>query len=61
MNKQTKEKTIKVVKQETPAQRLSGIIKSCRNIMRKDKGMNGDADRLPMLTWIMFPTNQKHL
>ncbi len=38
----------------TPAQRLSGIIKSCRNIMRKDKGMNGDADRLPMLTWIMF-------
>ncbi len=44
----------KVVKQETPAQRLSGIIKSCRQIMRKDKGMNGDADRLPMLTWIMF-------
>jgi len=41
-------------KQETPAQRLSGIIKSCRDIMRKDKGMNGDADRLPMLTWIMF-------
>ena len=41
-------------KQETPAQRLSGIIKTCRNIMRKDKGMNGDGDRLPMLTWIMF-------
>lgn len=39
---------------ETPVQRLSGIIKSCRNIMRKDKGMNGDGDRLPMLTWIMF-------
>lgn len=44
----------KIVKQETPAQRLSGIIKSCRNTMRKDKGMNGDGDRLPMLTWIMF-------
>lgn len=44
----------KTAKQETPAQRLSGIIKSCRQIMRKDKGMNGDADRLPMLTWIMF-------
>jgi type I restriction enzyme M protein len=44
----------KIVKQETPAQRLSGIIKTCRNIMRKDKGMNGDGDRLPMLTWIMF-------
>ncbi len=47
-NKQTEKKT------ETPAQRLSGIIKTCRNIMRKDKGLNGDADRLPMLTWIMF-------
>lgn len=44
----------KEVKQETTAQRLSGLIKSCRQIMRKDKGMNGDADRLPMLTWIMF-------
>jgi type I restriction enzyme M protein len=52
MGKATTQK--KVVKQETPAQRLSGIIKSCRQIMRKDKGMNGDADRLPMLTWIMF-------
>ena len=49
-----KKKQEKIVKQETPAQRLSGIIKSCRNIMRKDKGMNGDGDRLPMLTWIMF-------
>lgn len=46
-----KEKPVKI---ETPAQRLSAIIKSCRNKMRKDKGMNGDADRLPMLTWIMF-------
>lgn len=44
----------KLVKPETPAQRLSRIIKSCRKIMRKDKGLNGDADRLPMLTWIMF-------
>ena len=45
---------LKEVKQESTAQRLSGLIKSCRQIMRKDKGMNGDADRLPMLTWIMF-------
>jgi type I restriction enzyme M protein len=52
--KEKKVKKEKIVKQETPAQRLSGIIKSCRNIMRKDKGMNGDGDRLPMLTWIMF-------
>lgn len=36
------------------AQQLTSIIKSCRDIMRKDKGLNGDIDRLPMLTWIMF-------
>ncbi len=51
MAKTKKEKPVAI---ETPAQRLSGIIKTCRNIMRKDKGMNGDGDRLPMLTWIMF-------
>lgn len=50
----TKKTSKKEKIKETPAQKLSGIIKTCRNIMRKDKGMNGDADRLPMLTWIMF-------
>src|ERR1022692_2391085 len=39
---------------KSTAQQLGGIIKSCRDIMRKDKGLNGDIDRLPMLTWIMF-------
>src|SRR5215218_10094938 len=38
----------------TSAQRLGSIVKSARDIMRKDKGLNGDLDRLPMLTWIMF-------
>src|ERR1041384_7552328 len=38
----------------TTAQRLSSIVKSCRDIMRKDKGLSGELDRLPMLTWIMF-------
>ena len=36
------------------AQHLSSIIKSARDLMRKDKGLNGDLDRLPMLTWILF-------
>src|SRR2546422_3327909 len=36
------------------AQSLGSLIKSARDIMRKDKGLNGDLDRLPMLTWIMF-------
>ena len=39
---------------QTTAQQLSSLIKSCRDLMRKDKGLNGDLDRLPMLTWIMF-------
>ncbi|MEM6254669.1 MAG: N-6 DNA methylase [Cyanobacteria bacterium P01_D01_bin.156] len=38
----------------TTAQQLGSILKSCRDIMRKDKGLNGDLDRLPMITWIMF-------
>ncbi len=39
---------------KTTAQQLSSLIKSARDIMRKDKGLNGDLDRLPLLTWIMF-------
>lgn len=38
----------------TTAQQLSALIKSARQILRKDKGLNGDADRLPLLTWVMF-------
>ncbi len=38
----------------TTAQRLGSLIKSARDIMRKDKGLNGDLDRLPMLTWVLF-------
>ncbi|MBN1452206.1 MAG: SAM-dependent DNA methyltransferase [Anaerolineales bacterium] len=33
---------------------LSSLIKSARDIMRKDAGLNGDLDRLPQLSWIMF-------
>ena len=38
----------------TTSQRLGSVVKSARDIMRKDKGLNGDLDRLPLLTWIMF-------
>ncbi len=38
----------------TTAQQLGSIVKSARQIMRKDKGLNGDLDRLPVLTWVMF-------
>ena len=51
MAREKKQKTLQLL---TTAQRLSSIVKSCRDIMRKDKGLNGDLDRLPMLTWVMF-------
>lgn len=38
----------------TTAQSLGTLLKSARDIMRKDKGLNGDLDRLPLLTWVMF-------
>jgi len=38
----------------TTSQALGSLIKSVRDIMRKDRGLSGDLDRLPMLTWIMF-------
>ncbi len=33
---------------------LSGIIKSIQNIMRKDHGVDGDAQRLSQLVWMLF-------
>jgi type I restriction enzyme M protein len=50
----SRQSTPKKAPPQSTAQQLASIIKSCRDIMRKDKGLNGDLDRLPMLTWIMF-------
>src|SRR5688500_13780779 len=47
-------KTDKAEAAQTTAQSLGTLLKSARDIMRKDKGLNGDLDRLPLLTWIMF-------
>jgi len=47
-------KAPKAAQPQTTTQSLGSLIKSARDIMRKDKGLNGDLDRLPMLTWIMF-------
>ena len=52
-NLQTTDPQLKTNSQTT-AQQLSALIKSARDIMRKDKGLNGELDRIPMLTWIMF-------
>ncbi len=45
---------VRIEAPKSTAQQLGSIVKSSRDIMRKDKGLNGDLDRLPMLTWIMF-------
>lgn len=38
----------------TSAQQLGSTIKSVRDLLRKDAGLSGDADRLPQLTWLLF-------
>ncbi len=38
----------------TTRENLSALISTARKILRKDKGLNGDVDRLPLLTWVMF-------
>jgi len=50
----TSKNQLTLIPTATTTQQLGSIVKSARDIMRKDKGLNGDLDRLPMLTWIMF-------
>ncbi|MCK0507491.1 N-6 DNA methylase [Aromatoleum anaerobium] len=38
----------------TTRENLSALIGTARKILRKDKGLNGDVDRLPLFTWVMF-------
>lgn len=33
---------------------LSAVIKRARDTMRKDAGLNGDADRIPQFSWLLF-------
>ena len=47
-------RTKKTTAPVTTAQQLAALVKSARDIMRKDKGLSGELDRLPMLTWVMF-------
>jgi type I restriction enzyme M protein len=49
-----KTKKPRSVQSPTTPQSLGSLLKSARDIMRKDKGLNGDLDRLPLLTWVMF-------
>jgi type I restriction enzyme M protein len=50
-----KEKTTRKSKAPlTTREKLTSLIGTARKILRKDKGLNGDVDRLPLLTWVMF-------
>jgi type I restriction enzyme M protein len=49
-----REKKQKIKQPQSTAQQIGSLIKSARDIMRKDKGLSTDIDRLPLLTWIMF-------
>jgi len=44
----------KVAPPQSIEQRIGAVLKSARDIMRKDRGLSGELDRLPMLTWIML-------
>jgi type I restriction enzyme M protein len=54
-NRDTKTKMPRKAKaQLTTRENLTSLIGTARKILRKDKGLNGDVDRLPLLTWVMF-------
>ena len=38
----------------SPQTKLTSVIKSARDFMRKDAGFNGDLDRIPQLAWLLF-------
>jgi len=38
----------------SPQAKLAALIKTARDDMRKDAGLNGDLDRIPQLAWILF-------
>jgi type I restriction enzyme M protein len=38
----------------SPQAKLAAVIKSARDYMRKDAGLNGDLDRIPQLAWLLF-------
>jgi len=38
----------------SPQAKLAAVIKTARDAMRKDAGLNGDIDRIPQLAWLLF-------
>lgn len=44
----------KAAKATSPQAKLAAVIKTARDAMRKDAGLNGDLDRIPQLAWLLF-------
>ena len=40
---------------------LSASIKSIQDIMRKDVGVDGDAQRISQLVWLLFQIGRAHV
>ena len=47
-------RTKKPITATSPQAKLASVIKSARDAMRKDAGLNGDLDRIPQLAWLLF-------
>lgn len=47
-------RTKKAAAPTSPQAQLAAVIKSARDAMRKDAGLNGDLDRIPQLAWLLF-------
>lgn len=47
-------RTKKAAAPTSPQAKLAAVIKSARDAMRKDAGLNGDLDRIPQLAWLLF-------
>lgn len=47
-------RTKKVAAPSSPQATLAAVIKTARDAMRKDAGLNGDLDRIPQLAWLLF-------
>jgi type I restriction enzyme M protein len=54
MSQTSVQKTTFAQSPPTTVQQLGSLVKSARDIMRRDKGLSGDLDRLPMLTWAVL-------
>ncbi len=47
-------RTTKATAPTSPQAKLASVIKTARDAMRKDAGLNGDLDRIPQLAWLLF-------